>query len=90
MALSKSVKLEDIATPDEVAPLFQPLSLGPFELKTRAVYAPLTRCRSIGAVPSESAPLYYARKCLSHAHYLPLANISLTVPTVNIPPSILH
>ena len=58
--ISKETLLEDIPTPDIVAPLFEPITVGRFELKTRAVYCPLTRCRSPGAIAQPEAAVYYS------------------------------
>lgn len=44
--------------------LFTPITLGALELRNRVVMAPLTRCRAdyASAVPTPSAPLYYAQR----------------------------
>lgn len=52
------------ATSQDVDLLFQPWKLGHQELKTRIVYAPLTRCRAAnpGLVPQENAVEYYSQR----------------------------
>ena len=49
---------------DDIAVLFQPWKLGRYELKTRIVYAPLTRCRAAnpGLVPQDNAIEYYSQR----------------------------
>jgi hypothetical protein len=34
-----------------VQPLLTPFKMGDFQLSTRMVYAPLTRCRALGTIP---------------------------------------
>lgn len=52
--------VEDLPTPSELEPLFQPLTVGGRELATRVVYAPLARCRALGNEPSKLAIQYYS------------------------------
>ncbi len=46
----------------EVAPLFEPLSLGALHLKNRIVMAPMTRAFSPGGVPGADVCAYYRRR----------------------------
>ena len=36
--------------------------MGAYELSTRMVYAPLTRCRAMGTIPQPSAITYYTQR----------------------------
>jgi hypothetical protein len=51
---------EDIPTPEDIKPLFQPFKLGSQQLQTRIVYAPLTRCRAIDTIPAKISVQYYS------------------------------
>ncbi|HVG51752.1 MAG TPA: alkene reductase, partial [Xanthobacteraceae bacterium] len=42
--------------------LFDPVQLGPYRLKNRAVMSPMTRSRSPGAVPNRMNVEYYAQR----------------------------
>lgn len=42
--------------------LFTPVQLGPYTLKHRIVYAPLTRCRAFNNVPQPNAATYYGQR----------------------------
>src|ERR1700737_3883814 len=42
--------------------LFQPVKVGPLELKNRIVMAPMTRAMSPGGVPGENVARYYGRR----------------------------
>lgn len=49
--------------PSHLAPLFEPVSLGPLELPHRIVLAPMTRCRAgEGHVPHELNATYYRQR----------------------------
>lgn len=63
MTVKPETPVEDIPTPDELKPLFEPFKLGAFDLSTRVVYAPLTRCRALGTVPVDFTAQYYSGKC---------------------------
>ena len=43
-------------------PLFEPLTIGDLELPSRLVMAPMSRNRSVGALPHRSAATYYAQR----------------------------
>ncbi|KAJ9533806.1 hypothetical protein QJQ45_026892, partial [Haematococcus lacustris] len=60
----QSVKLPTgvSSIPEEVAPLFQPLQLGRFQLSNRMVYPPLTRCRAPDHVPRPHMAEYYGQR----------------------------
>lgn len=60
MAVSPDTPVEDVPTPDEIKVLFEPFKLGRYDLSTRVVYAPLTRCRAINTVPVDFTAQYYA------------------------------
>jgi len=60
MAIAPDTPVEDVPTPDEIKILFEPFKLGRYDLSTRVVYAPLTRCRAINTVPVEFTAQYYA------------------------------
>ena len=42
--------------------LFDPITIGPLQLKNRIVMSPMTRSRSIGNVPGELVATYYAQR----------------------------
>lgn len=46
----------------DVSLLFQPHKLGAFQLSTRMVYAPLTRCRAIDSNPQDNMIEYYTQR----------------------------
>lgn len=60
MAVSPDTPLEDVETPEDIKVLFEPLQLGRYDLSTRVVYAPLTRCRAINTVPVDFTAKYYS------------------------------
>lgn len=62
MAVSPDTPVEDVPTPDEIKVLFEPFKLGRYDLSTRVVYAPLTRCRAINTVPVDFTAQYYAER----------------------------
>ncbi|HKK71513.1 MAG TPA: alkene reductase [Candidatus Krumholzibacteria bacterium] len=43
-------------------PLLEPVRLGPFQLRNRAVMAPMTRSRAIGSIPNDLMARYYAQR----------------------------
>ena len=43
-------------------PLLEPVRLGPFQLRNRAVMAPMTRSRAIGSIPNTLMARYYAQR----------------------------
>ncbi len=47
--------------------LFQPVKVGPLELKNRIVMAPMTRAMSPGGVPGENVAQYYRRRAAGGA-----------------------
>lgn len=47
---------------NSLAPLFQPINLGPLSLKNRIVMAPMTRTFSPGGVANDLVVAYYARR----------------------------
>ncbi|KAG2497597.1 hypothetical protein HYH03_004342 [Edaphochlamys debaryana] len=55
---------EVLPVPADVAPLFRPLTLGPFRLSNRIVYAPLTRMRAQGFVPQPIMATYYGQRAV--------------------------
>ena len=74
MAVTPDTPYEDIPTPDKLKPLFEPVKIGAFQLDTKVVYAPLTRCRAEGYIPADITAQYYSgeRSGSSHLHVLPL------------------
>ena len=71
MAIGPDTPVEEIPTPDNLKPLFEPIKFGAFEVSTRIVYPPLTRCRSINTVPVPFMADYYAGVHPCHACLLP-------------------
>eukprot|EP00208_Stichococcus_sp_RCC1054_P001568 CAMPEP_0206144304 /NCGR_PEP_ID=MMETSP1473-20131121/23673_1 /ASSEMBLY_ACC=CAM_ASM_001109 /TAXON_ID=1461547 /ORGANISM="Stichococcus sp, Strain RCC1054" /LENGTH=414 /DNA_ID=CAMNT_0053540091 /DNA_START=82 /DNA_END=1326 /DNA_ORIENTATION=+ len=54
----------------DTQPLLTPYKMGPFDLTTRMVYAPLTRCRALGTVPQPAAVEYYSQRAFKGAFLL--------------------
>ena len=50
--------------------LFQPVKVGPLELKNRIVMAPMTRAMSPGGVPGENVAQYYRRRAAGGAGHV--------------------
>lgn len=57
-----SATLKQLADASGTAALFEPLKLGPYELKHRVVMAPLTRCRALGGIPQPNMVTYYSQR----------------------------
>ncbi len=53
---------EALDVPPELSPLFQPWQLGKHKLSHKLVYAPLTRSRAFGTVPTASMVTYYSQR----------------------------
>ncbi|KAK9823295.1 hypothetical protein WJX72_001698 [[Myrmecia] bisecta] len=58
----KSMAPLNTPAPGSVDWLFQPMQIGRFMLKSRIVYAPLTRYRALNTVPGKEAALYYSQR----------------------------
>ena len=73
MAVTPDTPYEDIPTPDKLKPLFEPVKVGAFQLDTKVVYAPLTRCRAERYIPADITAQYYSgeRFGSAHLHVLP-------------------
>lgn len=65
MAISPDTPLEDVETPEDIKTLFEPFQLGRYNLSTRVVYGPLTRCRAINTVPVDFTAKYYSGRVTS-------------------------
>lgn len=64
-ALGKEGAKDPSCTDEErgaLQPLLQPYTLGTFQLSTRMVYAPLTRCRALDTVTQPAAVEYYSQR----------------------------
>jgi 2,4-dienoyl-CoA reductase-like NADH-dependent reductase (Old Yellow Enzyme family) len=60
MAITPDTPIEAVPTPEQIVPLFEPLQYGQHELRTRIVYAPLTRCRAeVDGIQPDFAAQYY-------------------------------
>jgi NADH:flavin oxidoreductase / NADH oxidase family len=66
MTVTPGTPYQAIPTPDKLKPLFEPIKLGPYQLETRVVYGPLTRCRAEGTVPVDISVQYYAGAASCH------------------------
>ena len=53
---------EPVAVPGELKPLFAGFKLGHHQLSHNIVYAPLTRSRAFGTVPTPSMKVYYSQR----------------------------
>lgn len=51
-------------------PLLNPFKMGDFQLSTRMVYAPLTRCRALGTIPQPAAAEYYTQRAFKGSFQL--------------------
>lgn len=55
---------QQVAVPEDVAPLFTPFKVGRFQLSNRVVMPPLTRSRALGTIPQPSAAQYYCQRAV--------------------------
>lgn len=60
MAVTPETPVEHIPTPEDLKPIFKGMKLGPYDLTTRIVYGPLTRCRAINTIPADFSAKYYS------------------------------
>jgi hypothetical protein len=58
--MTPETPVEDIPTPENLKPIFEGMKLGPYDLTTRIVYGPLTRCRAINTIPADFSAKYYS------------------------------
>ena len=60
----------------QIAPLFQPLTLGELEVPNRIFLAPMTRARAIGGLPGELMATYYAQRAAAGLEIAEAASVS--------------
>ena len=68
--------------------LFQPISLGPLDLKNRIVMAPMTRSFSPGNVPSDDVVAYYRRRAENEVGLILTEGVSTNTVTATGTPNV--